>query len=69
MKRLESLVYLLSMRDSIWAPAAHLRLGDQVTLRVRPWAEVAGQYEKINRSEVEDLNLQLQEPCWREIAM
>ena len=39
-----------------------------VTLRLRPWADVAEQYEKINRSEVEDLNVQLQEPCWGEIV-
>jgi hypothetical protein len=67
-ERLESLVYLLSMRDGMLTPATRLRLGDQVILRLRPWADVAGQYEKINRSEVEDLNVQLQEPCWGEIA-
>jgi alginate O-acetyltransferase complex protein AlgJ len=67
-ERLESLVYLLSMRDNTLTPAARLRLGDNVTLRLRPWADVAGQYEKINRSEVEDPNVQLQEPCWGEIA-
>ncbi|HEX7518468.1 MAG TPA: hypothetical protein VF345_14410 [Chthoniobacterales bacterium] len=67
-ERLESLVYLLSMRDNILTPAARLRLGDHVTLRLRPWAEVAEQYEKINRSEVEDLTVQLQEPCWGEIV-
>jgi hypothetical protein len=33
-----------------------------------PGPDVAGQYERINRSEVEDPNVQLQEPCWGEIA-
>jgi alginate O-acetyltransferase complex protein AlgJ len=64
----ESLVYLWSMRDDVLTPAARLRPGDQVTLRLRAWADVAEQYEKINRSEVEDPAVQLQEPCWGEIA-
>jgi hypothetical protein len=67
-ERLESLVYLWSMRDNILTPAARLRPGDNVTLRLRPWADVAEQREKINRSEVEDLAVQLQEPCWGEIV-
>jgi alginate O-acetyltransferase complex protein AlgJ len=67
-ERLESLVYLWSMRDNILTPAARLRPGDNVTLRLRPWADVAEQHEKINRSEVEDLTVQLQEPCWGEIV-
>lgn len=66
-ERWESLVYLWSMRDNIPTPAARLRPGDHVTLRLRPWTDVAEQYEKINRSEVEDLTVQLQEPCWGEI--
>jgi alginate O-acetyltransferase complex protein AlgJ len=65
---LESLVYLWSMRDNILTPAAHLRPGDHVTLRLRPWADVAEQYEKMNRSEVDDPAVQLQEPCWGEIV-
>ena len=67
-ERLESLVYLWSMRDNILTRAARLRPGDNVTLRLRPWADVAEQYEKTNRSEVEDLTVQLQEPCWGEIV-
>ena len=67
-ERLESLVYLLSMRDNILTPAARLRPANHATLRLRPWADVAEQYEKINRSEVEDLNVQLQERCWGEIV-
>jgi hypothetical protein len=67
-EHLESLVYLWSMRDNLLTPAARLRPGDHVTLRLRPWADVAEQYEKINRSEVENLTVQLQEPCWGEIV-
>jgi alginate O-acetyltransferase complex protein AlgJ len=63
----ESLVYLLSMRDNVLTPAARLRRGDMVTLRLKPWADVADQYEKINRSEVEDPAIQLEEPAWGEL--
>jgi alginate O-acetyltransferase complex protein AlgJ len=64
----ESLVYLQSMRGNVLTPAARLRRGDQVTLRLRPWTDVADQYEKINRSEVEDPAVQLEEPCWGELV-
>jgi hypothetical protein len=67
-ERLESLVYLWSMRDNVLRPGARLRPGDRVTLRLRSWADVAENYEKINRSEVEDPTVQLQEPCWGEIV-
>jgi hypothetical protein len=67
-ERLESLVYLWSTRDNVLTPAARLRPGDRATLRLRPWAEVSERYEKINRSEVDDLTVQLQEPCWGEIV-
>ena len=67
-QHLESLVYLWSMRDNILTPAARLRSGDHVTLRLRAWTDVAEQYEKINRSEVEDPTVQLEEPCWGEIV-
>jgi alginate O-acetyltransferase complex protein AlgJ len=64
---LESLVYLLSMRDNVWTTAARLRVGDQITVRLRPWADVAAAYEQINRSEVEDAAVQLEEPSWGEL--
>lgn len=66
-ERWEALVYLWSIRDNILTPAARLRPGDHVALRLRAWTDVAEQYDKINRSEVEDLTIQLQEPCWGEI--
>jgi alginate O-acetyltransferase complex protein AlgJ len=63
---LESLVYVESMRDNILTPAARFRPGDRVTLRLRPWASVSDKYEKINRSEIDDPAVQLEEPCWGE---
>jgi alginate O-acetyltransferase complex protein AlgJ len=62
----ESLVYLESMRDNALTAAAHFRPGDHITLRLRPWADVSDRYEKINRSEIDDPSIQLEEPCWGE---
>ena len=61
---LESLVYVESMRDNVLTPAARFRPGDRVTLRLRPWADVSDKYEKINRSEIDDPAVELEEPCW-----
>ena len=67
-KGFESLIYVESMRDNVLTAAARFRPGDRVTLRLRPWTEVADQYEKINRSEIDDPAVQLEEPCWGEIV-
>ena len=64
----ESLVYLESMRDNVLTPAARLRPGDRVSLRLRPWTDVSDRYEKINRSEIDDPSIQLEEPCWGEMT-
>jgi alginate O-acetyltransferase complex protein AlgJ len=64
---LESLVYLESMHDNVLTAAARLRPGDRVTLRLRAWTDVSDRYEKINRSEIDDPSIQLEEPCWGEL--
>ena len=64
---LEALVYAESMRDNVLTSIARLRPGDRVTLRLRPWTDVADRYEKINRSEIDDPAIQLEEPCWGEL--
>jgi alginate O-acetyltransferase complex protein AlgJ len=56
------------MRDNALTPAARLRRGDQVTVKLRAWSEVSDQYEKINRSEIDDPAVQLEEPCWGELV-
>ncbi|MFN2621496.1 MAG: hypothetical protein ABR611_01510 [Chthoniobacterales bacterium] len=63
----EAFVYAESMRDNVLMPIARLRPGDHVTLRLRPWSDVSDQYEKINRSEIDDPAVQLEEPCWGEL--
>jgi alginate O-acetyltransferase complex protein AlgJ len=62
----QAVVYLWSMRDNVWTPAARLRPGEQVKLQLRPWPDVSAQYEKFNRTELEDSVLQLEEPVWGE---
>ena len=62
----EAVVFVWSMRDNVQTPAAGWRPGDAVSLRLRPWAELSGQYEAINRSELDDENLILAEPAWGE---
>lgn len=63
---MEAVVYAESMRDNVLTSAARLRPGDRVRLRLRPWSDVSDRYEKINRSEIDDPAVQLEEPCWGE---
>jgi len=60
----QAVVYLWSMRENVWTSAARLRPGDRVKLRLRPWPDVSAQYEKFNRTELDDSALQLEEPVW-----
>ena len=62
----EAMVYLWSMQDNVWTAAARYRPGQRITLKLRAWSEVAEKLERINRSELSDGNLQLEEPCWGE---
>ena len=62
----QAVVYLWSMRDNVWTSAARLRPGDRVKLRLRPWPDVSAQYEKFNRTELDDSALQREEPVWGE---
>ncbi len=62
----QAVVYTWGMRENVWTPAARLRVGDEVTLTIRPWDAVADAYEGINRSELDDFELQLVEPVWGE---
>ena len=62
----EALVYLRSMRDNAWTDAARYRIGDAVRLRVRPWGDVAGELDGINRGEVDNPSTRLAEPWWGE---
>jgi alginate O-acetyltransferase complex protein AlgJ len=62
----QAVVYLWSMRDNVWTSAARLRPGERIKLRLQPWADVSAQYEKFNRTELDDPALQLEDPVWGE---
>jgi hypothetical protein len=63
----EAVVYLLTMKDQQLTPAARLRPGDSVSFNLTSWADAEAQYGGINRSELEDENLLLQEPNFGEL--
>jgi hypothetical protein len=64
----QAVIYLWSMRDNVWTSAARLRPGDRIRLRLRSWADVSTQYEKLNRTELDDPILRLEEPVWGEMV-
>jgi hypothetical protein len=64
----QAVVYVWSMRDNVWTPEARLRPGDEITLHLRSWDDVADRLDGINRSELDDFTLQLVEPAWGEVV-
>ena len=64
----EALVYMWGMRDRRWSRAARYRSGQQLTIRLRRWEEVADQYGGLNRGDLSGDDLLLAEPCWGEEA-
>lgn len=64
----EALVYIASMKDNVWTDAARLRIGDTVKIELKPWSDFEDEYGSWNRSEFEDGDLILQEPCWGELV-
>ena len=63
----QAVVFLRSMVNNTWTRAARLRPGDEVELVLRSWDDMAGKMDGLNRSELEDLDLQLQQPVWGEL--
>ncbi|MCF8055861.1 MAG: hypothetical protein K9K37_04370 [Desulfocapsa sp.] len=62
----QAVVFLRSMTDNIWTSAARIRPGDELELTVSNWSDVADELDGLNRSELNELELQLQEPLWGE---
>ena len=60
----QALVYLESMRSNAWTDAARLRSGDRVRLRLQAWADMGGDADGINRSDLPDEALLGAAPCW-----
>ena len=61
--------YLWGMRDHVWTDAAGYWVGQQITLRVRPWEEreVQQRYGTYNRKELDDPELLLIPAYWGEL--
>ena len=62
----EAVVYMWSMRDNVWTPAARYRAGKKIKLRLKSWYDVYDKLDAIKRSELSDDVLQLEDPCWGE---
>ncbi len=60
----EAVVFLRSMINNTWTRAARLRPGDEIELTLRSWDDMAGKMDGLNRSELDDPDLQLQQPVW-----
>jgi hypothetical protein len=63
----EAVVYMQSMIDNVWTPAARLRKGQEIAVRFQAWHTVSELYDAINRSELDDFALQWEPPCWGEV--
>ena len=63
----EALVYIWGMRDHVLQDAAQFRAGDKISVRLRPWADVANQYDGISRTELGNEDVQLEVPTWGEV--
>lgn len=59
-----AVVYLWSMQNNVLTPASEWKTGDHVTLELKSWNDVSAQYDRFNRSELDDDKLQLETPCW-----
>ena len=62
----EALVYVWSMRNNEWTATARYREGQPITLQLSPWSDVSGKLDAINRRDLDDETLNLEEPCWGE---
>jgi hypothetical protein len=60
----QAVVLALSMQDHALTPAARCRPGDTVTIRLVAWPDVAPKYEKLDRSDLQDPDLDLIDPNW-----
>ena len=64
----EAVVYLQTMKDQELTSAARLRPGDAVSLELTSWTDAESRYGAINRSELNDEDLLLEEPNFAELS-
>ncbi len=64
----EAVVYLQTMKNQELTSAARLRPGDAVSLELTSWIDAEPRYGGINRSELNDEDLLLEEPNFAELS-
>jgi alginate O-acetyltransferase complex protein AlgJ len=64
----EAIVYMWSMRNNTLTGTSKYREGDKVSLRLQPWSELEKKLGSINRADLANDELLLEEPCWGEEA-
>ncbi|MEX1120089.1 MAG: hypothetical protein WEB60_14980 [Terrimicrobiaceae bacterium] len=62
----QAVVYLFGMTDNSPSAASEWKVGGRVKVKLQSWDDVASEYERFNRSELEDSDLQLEPPSWGE---
>lgn len=60
----EALVYMLAMKNRQLTPAASLRTGDVITLKLESWQLHEAEEGAYNRNELDNSDLLLEEPLW-----
>jgi alginate O-acetyltransferase complex protein AlgJ len=65
-KQTACLVFTWSMKEQALTPAARLRAGERVEMRVCSWEDVARDREKFQRSELDDAALLAEPVAWSE---
>lgn len=63
----QAIAYMVSMRDNVRTPAAQLRIGETAQIELASWADYEATYGSWNRSEINNDELLLQEPCWGKV--
>ncbi|APG66199.1 hypothetical protein LPB136_12810 [Tenacibaculum todarodis] len=63
----DAVVYLESMKNNVWTPAASLNVGTKITLKLSNWQRKINKFGSLNRSELDDEILSLEEPLWGEL--
>ncbi|MFZ0710244.1 MAG: hypothetical protein WAM53_09415 [Terrimicrobiaceae bacterium] len=63
----EAIVYLQTMKDHELTPVARLKPGDRISILLTSWTDAERNYGGINRGELDDENLLLEEPNFAEL--
>ncbi|MDD4822459.1 MAG: hypothetical protein PHI48_07870 [Bacteroidales bacterium] len=63
----DAVVYLLGMKERKLTPASYLRVGERITLKLSNWQLAEPTMGALNRNELTDMSLQLEEPLWGEL--